>query len=94
MSASVKAAFRPDIVILEVARLTPLKEITAAMRKDRKYKQIAASLTRCLMEPIVVFQGRGEYLVLDGHKRLDILKTRYHRGAVFARQRRRVVHLQ
>jgi len=78
MSASVKAAFRPDIVILEVARLTPLKEISAAMRKDKKYKQIAASLTHVgLIEPIVVFPaGRGKYLVLDGHKRLDILKTR------------------
>jgi hypothetical protein len=78
MQASVKVAFRPDVVILETARLTPLKEITAAMRKDKKYRQIAASLTHVgLIEPIVVFPaGRGKFLVLDGHKRLDILKAR------------------
>ena len=78
MSTSVKAAFRPDIVILEIARLTPLKEISPAVRKDQKYSQIAASLAHVgLIEPIVVFPaGRGKYLVLDGHKRLDILKAR------------------
>lgn len=78
MSASVKAAFRPDIVIMEIGRLTALKEISDAIRKDRKYKQIAASLTHVgLIEPIVVFPaGRGKFLVLDGHKRLDILKAR------------------
>ena len=77
MATPVKAAFRPDMVILDIARLTPLKEITPAMRRDRKYKQIAASLTHVgLIEPIVVFSaGRGKYLVLDGHKRLDILKS-------------------
>jgi hypothetical protein len=78
MSTSIKAAFRPEIAILETARLTSIKEITPAMRLEQKYKQIAASLTHVgLVEPIVVFSaGRGKYLVLDGHKRLDILKSR------------------
>lgn len=78
MSVSIKVAFRPDVVVLEVARLTPLKEISPAIRKDQKYTQIACSLTHVgLIEPIVVFHaGRGKYLVLDGHKRLDILKAR------------------
>ena len=78
MPTSVKVAFRPDLVNLEIARLTPLKKITPEMREERKYGQIAASLTHVgLLEPIVVFPaGRGKFLVLDGHKRLDILKTR------------------
>ena len=78
MSTTVKTAFRPDIVVLEIARLTPLREIGPAIRRDPKYKQIAASLEHVgLIEPIVVFAaGRGKYLVLDGHKRLDILKAR------------------
>ncbi len=78
MSASVKAAFSPDVVILELARLTPLKEITEALRKEKKFEQIAASLEHVgLIEPIVVFPaGRGKYLILDGHKRVDILKSR------------------
>jgi hypothetical protein len=78
MSTTVKVAFRPDIVVLEIARLTLLKEIGPAIRRDQKYKQIATSLEHVgLIEPIVVFSaGRGKYLVLDGHKRLDILKAR------------------
>src|SRR5271166_3506104 len=78
MSTTVKTAFRPDIVVLEIARLTPLREIGPAMRRDPKYKQIAASLEHVgIIEPIVVFSaGRGKYLVLDGHKRLDIVKAR------------------
>jgi hypothetical protein len=78
MSTSVKAAFRPDVMILEIARLTPLKGIDPGVRRDKKYKQIAASLEHVgLIEPIVVFSaGRGKHLVLDGHKRLDILKAR------------------
>jgi hypothetical protein len=73
MPTSVKAAFRPDLVNLEIARLTPLKKISPEMREERKYGQIAASLTHVgLLEPIVVFPaGRGKFLVLDGHKRLD-----------------------
>ena len=74
----VKPAFRPDIVHLAIARLTPLKVISAAMRNDKKYRQIETSMVHVgLIEPIVVFAaGRGKYLVLDGHKRLDILKAR------------------
>src|SRR5260370_35473823 len=78
MSTSVKHAFQSDVVVLETARLTPLKEIDAAVRRDKKYRQIAASIEHVgIIEPIVVFSaGRGKYLVLDGHKRLDILKAR------------------
>jgi ParB-like chromosome segregation protein Spo0J len=78
MSTSVKHAFRSEVVVLETARLTPLKEIDAAVRRDKKYRQIAASIEHVgIIEPIVVFAaGRGKYLVLDGHKRLDILKAR------------------
>jgi hypothetical protein len=78
MPTPVKAAFRPNVALLNIARLTPLKEISPAMRNEKKYKQIAASLKHVgLIEPIVVFPaGHGKYLVLDGHKRLDILKER------------------
>jgi ParB-like chromosome segregation protein Spo0J len=74
----VKHAFGSEVVVLEIARLTPLKEIDAAVRRDKKYRQIAASIEHVgIIEPIVVFSaGRGKYLVLDGHKRLDILKAR------------------
>ena len=78
MSTSVKHAFGSEVVVLETARLTPLKVIDAADRRDKKYRQIAASIEHVgIIEPLVVFSaGRGKYLVLDGHKRLDILKAR------------------
>lgn len=74
----VKAAFRPDIVLLEIARLTPSREITAVIRQETKYRQIAASLEHVgMIEPVVVFPaGRGKHLILDGHKRVEILKSR------------------
>lgn len=74
----VKAAFRPDIVLLEIARLTTSREITAVMQQETKYRQIAASLEHVgMIEPVVVFSaGRGKYLILDGHKRVEILKSR------------------
>lgn len=77
MPSTVKAAFHPDIVILKIARLTLLREIGPASRRDRKYKQIAASLEHVgLIESLVAFNaGHGKYLLLDGHKRLDILKA-------------------
>jgi len=78
MSTTVRAAFGRDIVVLEIARLTPTKDVTPAVRRSQKYKQIAASLEHVgLIEPVIVFPaGRGKYLILDGHTRLDILKTR------------------
>lgn len=78
MSTSVKHAFDSEVIVLEIARLTPLKEMDAAVRRDKKYRQIAASIEHVgVIEPIVVFAaGRGKYLVLDGCKRLDILKAR------------------
>jgi len=78
MSSSVKASFRPQVVVLKVGQLVPSREFDARERNHEKYKQIASTIaTIGVIEPLVVFpQGRGQFRVLDGHKRLDILLSR------------------
>jgi ParB-like chromosome segregation protein Spo0J len=76
-SAPVKAAFQPNLLVLPLSRVIPLKEVAPALRKTPKYKQIAASLHHVgLIEPLVVFPfGSDQYWLLDGHVRFDILKA-------------------
>ena len=75
-SPKVKAAFTPHVVVLPIESITPQKEISAEVRKNIAYKRIFASLQHIgLIEPLVVFpRGPNDYLLLDGHVRLDILK--------------------
>ena len=73
----VKAAFQLNVVSLNVRDLRPSKELHPRERKHPKYQQIAASLaTVGLVEPLIVFPAERGYRVLDGHKRLDILRSR------------------
>jgi hypothetical protein len=72
----VKAAFDQQVVMLPVQNIVVQREILPWYRKRRTYLQISASLEQVgLIEPLVVFpKGPNEYLLLDGHVRLDILK--------------------
>ena len=56
--------------------ITPQKQIAACTRRSSLYKQITASIEHVgLIEPLVVFPRKaGDYLLLDGHTRFDILK--------------------
>lgn len=74
----VKTSFRLQVVRLKIKNLVPSKQLDKKERSHHKYLQIAASLTAVgLIEPLVVFPAaHGTYLVLDGHKRLDILTNR------------------
>jgi ParB-like chromosome segregation protein Spo0J len=51
--------------------------VTKGQREGDFYRQITASLKHVgLIEPLVVYpRGPGEYLLLEGHVRLDILKS-------------------
>jgi hypothetical protein len=75
---SIKPAFEPEIIAVSIAKIIPIKTITTAYRKADVYRRIAASLEHVgLIEPLVVFPaGNGTYLLLDGHSRLEILKTK------------------
>jgi hypothetical protein len=74
---AVQAAFEKHIVVLPLNIIVPQKVVTKGQREGDFYSQITASLKHVgLIEPLVVYpRGPGEYLLLEGHVRLDILKT-------------------
>lgn len=74
---AVQAAFEKQIVTLPLDIIVPQRTITKAQREGEFYKQITASLKHIgLIEPLVVCpRAPGDYLLLDGHFRLEILKS-------------------
>lgn len=74
---SVKAAFEKQVVSLPLDIIVPQKEVTLGHRNGEFYKQLTASLKLVgVIEPLVVYpRGPGDYLLLDGHVRLEILKS-------------------
>jgi len=76
MSDPVKIAFERNILTLPIADLLPTKALPAGVRESVKYRRIAASVAEVgLIEPLsIARQKSGEYLLLDGHMRLDALR--------------------
>ncbi|AMN39060.1 plasmid partitioning protein RepB C-terminal domain-containing protein [Rhodoplanes sp. Z2-YC6860] len=76
--SNVVMAFEQSQVRIEIAKIQPLKLVSAAIKKTPKYAQIAASIREVgIIEPPVVARDkseRGKYLLLDGHLRVDVLK--------------------
>ena len=74
---SVKAAFEKQVVLLPLDIIVPQREVTHGHRSGEFYKQLTASLKHVgVIEPLVVYpRGPGDYLLLDGHVRLEILKS-------------------
>lgn len=79
MSSAIKLACDPKVVRLAVDKILATRVVTDVTRQCRKFQSIAASIKDLgLIEPLVVYrevQPNGQYLLLDGHLRLDILKT-------------------
>jgi hypothetical protein len=75
--SAVQAAFERQIVILPLDIIVPQKVVTKGQREGDFYRHITASLKHIgLIEPLIVYpRGPGDYLLLEGHVRLDILKT-------------------
>lgn len=75
-----RLAFEPELAVLPIRSLLPLRQVTDRIRRSHKYRVIAASIDEIgIIEPLVVFHKpdqRGCYLLLDGLLRLDILLTR------------------
>jgi hypothetical protein len=78
VDAIARAAFERFIVTLPISSIIAQNEPSAAMKQTTCFKQIAVSLEHIgLIEPLVVFeQPGGKFLLIDGHSRLAILKTR------------------
>jgi hypothetical protein len=76
--SKVRSAFSQQVVVLPVASIVPQKQISGDLRKTATYKRISTSLEHIgLIEPLVVYpRGPNDYLLLDGHVRLDILTRR------------------
>lgn len=74
----VREAFAGATERIEIANLVPLRPVTDAVRRTRKYFQIVASVREIgMVEPIVVapdWRTKGKFVVLDGHLRLEVLK--------------------
>jgi ParB-like chromosome segregation protein Spo0J len=70
-------AFERVECLLPIVNVTPQRAITADNRHGAKYRQIAKSIESVgIIEALVVFPKKnGEFLLLDGHTRLDILKA-------------------
>lgn len=77
MSEFVKIAFEQKVLILPITELLPTKALPAGVRETVKYRRIAASVAEVgLIEPLsIARQKNGSYLLLDGHMRLDALRS-------------------
>ena len=76
----VKLGFEELSLRIPIDAILPLREVTAVVRKSVKYAQIAATIAEVgIIEPPVVArdaQDYDRYHLLDGHLRIDILRTR------------------
>ena len=73
---SVRPAFQPEIVSINIPDIIPIKTITPAYRKSETYRRIAAVNATHWNHRATswIFRSpKGKYLLLDGHTRLDIL---------------------
>lgn len=86
MSTKVRMAFNPKGVTIPLERILPARRLPSHIESTAKYKRIAASIEQLgVIEPLVVFpqsaQKSTDYLLLDGHVRLHVLKKQ---GAIEA----------
>lgn len=78
MATEIEFAFEKEWIIIPLERLVPSKLTSPATKASKKYQQILDSVREAgLVEPIVVHPVKGrkiEYLIIDGHLRLEALK--------------------
>src|SRR5581483_10154531 len=74
----VRSAFERYVITLPVASIVPQREIPNSTKTTACYQQIEASLEHIgLIEPLVVFEReKGSFLLVDGHSRFEILKSK------------------
>ncbi len=78
MKQRVKIAFETQGIMIPIERILPLKKIKPQTRITKKYNQISASIREVgIVEHLIVYPQNGKtgnYLLLDGHIRLEVLK--------------------
>ena len=74
----VEHAFETDLLRIEFSQIAPLYVVNSQIKGTMKFKQISASIIEIgLVEPMVVAHdpnGTGQFTLLDGHLRFEILK--------------------
>jgi len=79
MPAKVPIAFELEGITLPIDRILPLKSLSKSIRSSQRYLRIKASMREVgIIEPPIVFPqegGKGVYMMLDGHVRLDIANS-------------------
>lgn len=78
MKKTVEIGFEEQPVLLPLNSLVPVRIVAPAMKKAKKFLQIAVSVEEVgIVEPLIVHRTAGrknEFLLLDGHMRLEVLK--------------------
>lgn len=71
-------AFKSESVFVKLTNILPVRKYPNSTRKTRKYQQIKASIQEVgIIEPPTIYKApgkRGQYLLLDGHLRIEVLK--------------------
>jgi ParB-like chromosome segregation protein Spo0J len=76
VSAPVRTAFERETVKVPITKILPTRALPSAAKAGSKYKTIEASYPVVgIIEPPIVFRHPdGNFLLLDGHNRLAMLK--------------------
>jgi len=78
MKKTVKMAFKPEVIEVDINDIQPLKTIKATTKKTAKYRQVLTSVKEVgIIEHLIVYRLKepaGKFLLLDGHLRMDVLK--------------------
>jgi hypothetical protein len=74
----VRMAFEPRGIVLPLEKILPRKQLRESTKYTSRYQRIVASIKVVgIVEPLIVYpqnKRKGEYLLLDGHFRLEALK--------------------
>jgi ParB-like chromosome segregation protein Spo0J len=76
VSAPVRTAFERETVKVPITKILPTRALASAAKAGSKYKTIEASypVVGIIEPPIVCRHPDGNFLLLDGHNRLAMLK--------------------
>ena len=73
--AILNAAFKQKIIELPINKIKYSKEMTPVVLETSKFLAIKSSIEEVgIIEPPIVCEKDGEYVLLDGHLRIEALK--------------------
>jgi hypothetical protein len=74
----VRMAFEKEGIVLPLDKIFPRKQLRNGVKSTPRYQRVVSSIKMVgIVEPLLVFpqdKHKGEYILLDGHVRLEALK--------------------